>query len=1159
MGKADASVGTSNVTRLLEPDSVLLFQTTSWLHGHDTANHTLPQASMLPARARAIPISMEHSYSRSGKSPASSSSASPGPFAPSAQSTPRLEEPPRKQRRATQEGSLVGQHDEHVAESSASRDHPTIGDGESYADRRYRDHFSQEPSQEHSHTVPRRTSRQPRSLIGVQHGGIVAENSIAQDNARVHYGDNYYHENTRTSVGDVEQLDIAKAMKSLSFAHMNTRRDNIPRTHPNTCEWIFDQPEYLNWRKPELISEHYGFLWIKAKPGSGKSTMMKFLLNSAKKQLPSDTTISFFFHARGDQLQKSLEGMYRSLLHQLLTAFPQLRLNLETLRISHTAPHTWSVDSLHGLFHDAVLSLEDVRLTCFIDALDECPEDEIRHLVDALGDLSHSAINKKVNFHVCFASRHYPYITMQRCQHLTLDGQEGHEQDISGYVINKLAGEGKVMSDLRIEVQARSQGVFLWAVLVVQILNKEHDRGSNAHQLRRRLNETPSGLHELFQDILQRGMQDDASNEYSLHILQWVLYAQRPLSPEELYFAVHSNTPDTAFLEPWNPHEVELRTISLFILNSSKGLTEVAPGWRGQKGVVQFIHESVRDYLQRTGFGTLSPSLDAKSEALAHNYLYRSCSILLASEAPNHPSILLDLPTAYSKQCKALRSTVSTLFPFLEYSASNIVYHAEMAQSDTLLQQSHLETFPLYPWIRINNLFAKNDGHRYATKAPSKASVFARKDAQKLLSIELSGLVKTFSLDETESALGSAFMGDSPEAFAMILEHMNRFRVSVTKAENPSRLDERLEWRLKTMESWNKHDVEAARLLFEHIRGQPTVCRNQYNDYFIAAAEINQVGILCLMLDHLRHIAPMEYQASVVKALHSAAREGNEEIMQLLVTELDGMQKSSHATPISPSDLTLAFAEACELGLTESVALLLELGANIDAAHAGRIPLIRAIESSHLSTVQFLMDKGANVTLYDIGQRTALSLACSRGYDTVVQALLERDAELDCKDGSSNSPLHLACSGGHEQIVRMLVDKGAYLEARSALGWYAAHSACGNGHESTVRIQIGQRSFHGAAGDCFGNTPLHEACKHGHESIVRTLLANGANVDPSMTHGYYDDCTPLSLACEGDHLTIVQLLLERGADTIAPSIKASRYTPRVAEWLRHSGAPLLED
>jgi hypothetical protein len=51
MGNADASVGASNATQG-EPDSILLFQTTSWLHGHDTANHALPQDSMRTAKAR---------------------------------------------------------------------------------------------------------------------------------------------------------------------------------------------------------------------------------------------------------------------------------------------------------------------------------------------------------------------------------------------------------------------------------------------------------------------------------------------------------------------------------------------------------------------------------------------------------------------------------------------------------------------------------------------------------------------------------------------------------------------------------------------------------------------------------------------------------------------------------------------------------------------------------------------------------------------------------------------------------------------------------------------------------------------------------------------------------------------------------------------------
>lgn len=43
----------------------------------------------------------------------------------------------------------------------------------------------------------------------------------------------------------------------------------------------------------------------------------------------------------------------------------------------------------------------------------------------------------------------------------------------------------------------------MWVVLVAGILNKEHDRG-RIYALRRRLQEIPGDLHELFRDILTR-------------------------------------------------------------------------------------------------------------------------------------------------------------------------------------------------------------------------------------------------------------------------------------------------------------------------------------------------------------------------------------------------------------------------------------------------------------------------------------------------------------------------------------------------------------------------------------------------------------------------------------------------------------------------------
>jgi ABC-type ATPase involved in cell division len=73
-------------------------------------------------------------------------------------------------------------------------------------------------------------------------------------------------------------------------------------------------------------SQYHGFLWIRGKLGAGKSIMMKFIYAKRKKKdIPMKAiTVSFFFNARGKLLEKSVSGMYRSLLLQLLEGFPDL-------------------------------------------------------------------------------------------------------------------------------------------------------------------------------------------------------------------------------------------------------------------------------------------------------------------------------------------------------------------------------------------------------------------------------------------------------------------------------------------------------------------------------------------------------------------------------------------------------------------------------------------------------------------------------------------------------------------------------------------------------------------------------------------------------------------------------------------------------------------
>lgn len=116
-------------------------------------------------------------------------------------------------------------------------------------------------------------------------------------------------------------------LDSLKFDQMESRHMTIRPAELRTCEWLSDHPEYRRWQNPAKFIDHHGFFWIDGKPGAGKSTLMKAAYNRAKsasKHKPHHGVISFFFNARGTELEKSTNGMYRSILYQMLKRFPNL-------------------------------------------------------------------------------------------------------------------------------------------------------------------------------------------------------------------------------------------------------------------------------------------------------------------------------------------------------------------------------------------------------------------------------------------------------------------------------------------------------------------------------------------------------------------------------------------------------------------------------------------------------------------------------------------------------------------------------------------------------------------------------------------------------------------------------------------------------------------
>jgi hypothetical protein len=461
--------------------------------------------------------------------------------------------------------------------------------------------------------------------------GHIYENPVATENARAHFGDVYNFNQPPFSV--LDDSGGPDLMKALSFNRMSDRLMGITPAYAGTCSWILDRPEYLRWRDPDQRSSHHGIFWIKGKAGTGKSTLMSCLHDHDYQQNREGITASFFFNARSsDKLVKSTEGMYRCLLHQILHRLPRLKGNLTHFEVPRSNEEVWPIERLENAFRRVVLDIStDERITCFVDALDECNIADVRRAIGHFEDLADSAASRNLQFFVCFSSRYYPHVTMRYHEELKLDVQPEHLQDISRYIDNKLtvpgrAKLGRAKLELAPKIYDRCSGIFLWVVLVVRQLREESETGSTRSQLLAILDAIPEELGEVFAKIVSK------PDKALTSIVRWMLFTEHPMTTEELYIAVQTTIGSitTVF---WDSDEIDHHGIMRYLSHASRGLMEFAcstdtfatdPSPLMRRDFI-FIHESVREYFLSDGLAYVDQTSPHKPYVVGHAEIAEGC------------------------------------------------------------------------------------------------------------------------------------------------------------------------------------------------------------------------------------------------------------------------------------------------------------------------------------------------------------------------------------------------------------------------------------------------------------------------------------------------------------------------------------------------------
>lgn len=165
-----------------------------------------------------------------------------------------------------------------------------------------------------------------------QYGDIVVNNGTS------HFGD---INNIVQNVGvDVHERRREQIRSSLRFPELNARRNDIAISEFAAYDWFFDVDEgdvledargqdgrKRGWPSFRLwLQQTQGAYVVQGKPGSGKSTFMKYIAWHRKTSFwlrnwagPRHVQILFHsFWAVGSKLQNNMRGFLASLLYQIL-------------------------------------------------------------------------------------------------------------------------------------------------------------------------------------------------------------------------------------------------------------------------------------------------------------------------------------------------------------------------------------------------------------------------------------------------------------------------------------------------------------------------------------------------------------------------------------------------------------------------------------------------------------------------------------------------------------------------------------------------------------------------------------------------------------------------------------------------------------------------
>ncbi|KAK3989083.1 ankyrin repeat-containing domain protein [Cladorrhinum sp. PSN332] len=959
------------------------------------------------------------------------------------------------------------------------------------------------------------------------------------------------------------QQMIHACLRSLGHTNISSGSQR-KEAHHRTLSWAWHAGEggLHSW-----FRSGSGYFAITGKPGSGKSVLMSEVMRRAHKEYRSlfGAVLTHTFKARGTREESSLDGMLRSVIHQLLCQVPSAftamvdewhyvrsngaatSLSPEVASQGNAGSVRWSTQSLKKSLWALILHISKGSRVCLlIDAINECGDgqkefDELINFLRTLLDESNKGVRGGIS--LCCSSRGVsmaliPFVV----QSYRMEERNG--PDIEAYVNDQwhtpkaAPGTEDPIALLKRHLIQKADGIFLWAHLSMERIRTAIDDGDTITELQQAVDEIPDELNGLFTLLLDEVKDKDLDEANTM--MSIVLAASRPLTLSEFrhVMALSKSAPATSshqdlYAAPWMVKDDT--TMRRRVRSRSGGLLEsklvvatdlngtgttspaLAPTKGGDTYIVQFIHESVRDYLQQRTARKISVSAADGHTILAQT----SLQYILFNEVQD---LGYQLRTHHGSLNASLQRRSGTLLwkenmPFIDYASQYCFHHcqearqAEQAIAEAIDRHFGGNNEPFANYIALHNAASDGDKH---SQALTLTQLAVERNLAKYVHLQLSSrsLEVNVMLEGQQTYLQIAVWKGHAEMLKVLLSAGADINCYVMQYGRPKAVMD--------------HTYED---LIPFGLGVPY----KFLPPLVVACRSGNVEIVRLLVDHGTELFSGLYSLIMPRSICGGSRDvySNSALVAAVFSgSLEVVQRLLESDPRTFSHPELRMSAI--LALRKQLLKMLEdkyqiAGSEVSAAPDDQSLGDKIEMMQHIA--QYIL-QGTDISRIDFNAFSPGFLWLVTGCDYgTMQRLTAPGIALPAADATGMSFFHSACVLGTESTARLLHQHGENpYRPYGTDNLSCLQLAVRNSSPGVLLYLLEEVGMAVDTPDAWGTTALIDAARFASDDFIHIILDHGASIAATNAYG----ATPLQVAMQNfsikNHTAVYERLFSQQSD-----------------------------